>query len=63
MLVSGGLVLAGGAISLAGIRNPRRRVAAEECPGGAICGASEDLGTSLPPEVSARRLAPARLGS
>jgi len=63
MLVSGGLVLAGGAISLAGIRNPRRRVAAEECPGGAICGASEDLGTSLPPKVSARRLAPARLGS
>ncbi|CAN5603448.1 N/A [soil metagenome] len=46
MLVSGGLVLAGGAISLAGIRNPRRRVAAEDCPGGAILGASRDLGRS-----------------
>ena len=48
MLVSGGLVLAGGAISFAGIRNPRRHVAAEECPGGAICGASEDVGKALP---------------
>jgi len=48
MLVSGGLVLAGGAISFAGIRNPRRRVVAEECPGGAICGASEDVGKALP---------------
>ena len=37
-----GLVLLGGFISLAGIQNPRRTVRAEECPGGAICGASRD---------------------
>lgn len=41
--ISGALVAAGGIISLAGIRNPRRRVAAAECPGGAICGASQDV--------------------
>ena len=43
MGVSGALVVAGGVVSLAGIRNPRRKVAAAECPGGAICGASEDV--------------------
>jgi EmrB/QacA subfamily drug resistance transporter len=37
-----GLVFFGGVVSLIGIQNPRRRVLAEECPGGAICGASED---------------------
>jgi EmrB/QacA subfamily drug resistance transporter len=37
-----GLVLLGGLISLVGIQNPRRKVRAEECPGGAICGASRD---------------------
>jgi MFS family permease len=41
--ISGALVIGGGLVSLAGIRNPRRKVAASECPGGAICGASEDL--------------------
>jgi EmrB/QacA subfamily drug resistance transporter len=41
--VSGALVVLGGVISAIGIRNPRRTVAAAECPGGAICGASEDL--------------------
>jgi EmrB/QacA subfamily drug resistance transporter len=40
---SGALVVAGGLVSLAGIRNPRRKVAASECPGGAICGASEEV--------------------
>ena len=40
---SGALVVLGGVISAIGIRNPRRKVAAAECPGGAICGASEDL--------------------
>jgi hypothetical protein len=37
------LVLAGGIVSLAGIENPRRSVPCEECPGGALVGASEDL--------------------
>ena len=44
MGVSGTLVVLGGVVSAIGIRNPRRRIAAEECPGGAICGASEELG-------------------
>ena len=37
------LTACGGLISLVGIRTPRRRVAAEECPAGALCGASGDL--------------------
>ncbi len=37
------LVACGGLIALAGIRNPRRRVAAELCPAGALCGASQEL--------------------
>jgi hypothetical protein len=40
--VGAALVFLGGVISLAGIENPRRKVRAEECPGGAICGASRD---------------------
>jgi EmrB/QacA subfamily drug resistance transporter len=37
------LVASGGLIALAGIRNPRRTVAAELCPAGALCGASQEL--------------------
>jgi hypothetical protein len=37
------LVFAGGVLSLVGIRNPRRSVPCEDCPGGALVGASEDL--------------------
>jgi hypothetical protein len=37
------LVAGGGLIALAGIRNPRRRVAAKLCPAGALCGASQEL--------------------
>jgi EmrB/QacA subfamily drug resistance transporter len=37
------LVASGGLIALAGIRNPRRSVAAELCPAGALCGASQEL--------------------
>jgi EmrB/QacA subfamily drug resistance transporter len=48
MGVTGGLMIAGGLVSAAGIRNPRRKVAAAECPGGAICGASEDVGRTGP---------------
>ena len=51
--ISGALVVAGGLVSLAGIRNPRRKVAAAECPGGAICGASEDLGHDQPVRLPA----------
>jgi EmrB/QacA subfamily drug resistance transporter len=42
------LVAGGGLIALAGIRNPRRRVAAELCPAGAICGASQELVSTAP---------------
>jgi hypothetical protein len=48
ILVSAFLVGLGGAISLAGIRNPRRVVPAQECPGGALVGASEDLASVSP---------------
>jgi EmrB/QacA subfamily drug resistance transporter len=40
------LVASGGLIALAGIRNPRRTVAAELCPAGALCGASQELASS-----------------
>jgi EmrB/QacA subfamily drug resistance transporter len=36
-------VAGGGLIAFAGVRNPRRRVAAELCPAGALCGASQEL--------------------
>lgn len=38
------LVALGGVIGFAGIRNPRRDVLAEECPGGALAGAPRDAG-------------------
>jgi EmrB/QacA subfamily drug resistance transporter len=37
------LVAGGGLVALVGIRNPRRKVAAELCPAGALCGASQEL--------------------
>jgi EmrB/QacA subfamily drug resistance transporter len=45
------LLLAGGAISALGISNPRRRVAAADCPGGAIVGASRDAAREAFPEA------------
>src|ERR1700684_272219 len=42
------LVAGGGVLALAGIRNPRRRVAAELCPAGALCGASQELVSTGP---------------
>jgi EmrB/QacA subfamily drug resistance transporter len=57
--ISAALVVAGGLIALAGIRNPRRKVAAAECPGGAICGASEDVRHGEPVRLPAREPAPA----
>lgn len=41
--ISAGLAVLSGSISLAGIANPRRKVPAAECPGGALCGASIDV--------------------
>jgi EmrB/QacA subfamily drug resistance transporter len=58
--ISGALVVAGGVIALAGIQNPRRKVAAAECPGGAICGASEDVRHGGPVRLPAREPAPAQ---
>ena len=40
--IGAAFVLLGGAVCLAGIENPRREVPCEECPGGALYGASED---------------------
>jgi EmrB/QacA subfamily drug resistance transporter len=40
--IAGGLVLLGGLIGAAGIRNPRREVRAEDCAGGQLVGASSD---------------------
>jgi EmrB/QacA subfamily drug resistance transporter len=45
------LVMAGGVVSLVGIRNPRRSVPCQDCPGGALVGASEDL--ARPPDPRA----------
>ena len=49
--IGAAFVILGGVVCLAGIENPRREVACEECPGGALYGASEDLahaGAALP---------------
>ena len=40
--VCGALVIIGGLIGAAGIRNPRRRVNASECSGGQLAGAPLD---------------------
>jgi len=42
--IAAALALASGVISLAGIANGRRAVAAQNCPGGALCGASVEAG-------------------
>jgi hypothetical protein len=41
--ISAGLAFAAGLISIGGVRNLRREVSAESCPGGALCGASSEL--------------------
>jgi EmrB/QacA subfamily drug resistance transporter len=56
--ISGALAIAGGLISLVGIEGRRRPVKARGCPGGAICGAGEDVRV---PELS-RPPAAARAG-
>jgi MFS family permease len=55
--IGAALVLAGGVVSLVGIQNPRRRVPCADCGGGAIVGASEDLGRL--PELELPAAAPA----
>ena len=52
------LMLLGGLISAVGIRDRRRReVPCEECPGGALVGASEDVARVRVPEPAAARVA------
>ena len=53
MVTAALLTMLGGAVSAAGIRNPRRRVEALECPGGAMVGASERLGRGQAPALPA----------
>jgi MFS family permease len=48
------LVAGGGLIALAGVRNPRRKVAAELCPAGALCGASQELVSAVRPPALPR---------
>jgi hypothetical protein len=43
IVIAAALSFGSGAISLAGIANGRRTLAARECPGGALCGASAGL--------------------
>jgi EmrB/QacA subfamily drug resistance transporter len=40
--------IGGGLVAAVGIVNPRRRIHAEQCPGGAICGAPESAGHMTP---------------
>jgi EmrB/QacA subfamily drug resistance transporter len=42
MAIAAALALLGGVVAMIGIENPRRRVRAETCPGGALAGASAD---------------------
>ena len=56
--VAAGLMLLGGLLSAAGIRDSRRReVPCEECPGGALVGASEDVARVRVAEPGAPRVA------
>ena len=43
MAAAAALAILGGIVAAVGIENPRRRVEAAECPGGAMVGASRDL--------------------
>ena len=52
--ISGGLAIAGGLISLAGIERRRPAVTAARCPGGAICGAGEEVRVATRPRLAAR---------
>jgi EmrB/QacA subfamily drug resistance transporter len=58
MEIAAALAVLGGLAALLGIRNPRRRVPAAECPGGALVGASREV-AGVGPTVSAPRPRPA----
>jgi hypothetical protein len=49
--ISATLVALGGVLGLAGIRNPRRRVRCEDCPGGQFAGQPLDSARERPPVV------------
>jgi EmrB/QacA subfamily drug resistance transporter len=49
--ITAALVMLGGLVSALWIRNPRRKISAAECPGGALCGASEELARDELPHV------------
>jgi EmrB/QacA subfamily drug resistance transporter len=53
--ISAILVISGGLVALIGLRDPRRRVTAELCPGGALCGASQELVSAGTPSTSGDR--------
>jgi EmrB/QacA subfamily drug resistance transporter len=55
--IGAGLVFIGGVVSLIGIENPRRSVSCADCAGGALVGASEDVGRL--PELELPRGEPA----
>jgi hypothetical protein len=50
MAIAVALVAMGGVLGLAGIVNPRRRVEAEDCPGGQLVGATEEGARQSPRE-------------
>ena len=56
MAISAGLVAMGGVLGLIGIRNPKRKVDACDCPGGQLAGAPRDAarhrGTEPEPELA-----------
>jgi EmrB/QacA subfamily drug resistance transporter len=49
VVIAAALVALGGAAGAIGVRNPSRKVAAEECPGGSLVGASRHLGRAVAP--------------
>lgn len=49
--LAGALAILGGLVSLAGIRDPRREVHCESCPGGAIVGASSEARAEPLPQL------------
>jgi EmrB/QacA subfamily drug resistance transporter len=61
LIIAAVLAMLGGAAALAGIENPRRRVPCVDCPGGALAGASADVGAPKPGRQ--REAAPAGAGT
>ena len=59
MGISAALVGLGGVLGLAGIRNPRRRVSSEDCPGGQLAGVPLEAASGYPPETWTRTTVPA----